>query len=236
MLVCAKHTEGKLTLNSSAEIVFVTYSWTMNLLLFALARRWPRLLAEWHRAEAIFCRPPYTHHRPGRRGRVATLRWRLRAVAFGMLLAAAVEHALYIGAALLKNGVQIRRCQLRVEFFENLFRTERAHMFAFVPYSHWLAAPAEYCNVALTFCWTFADVFVALVSVALAERLAQFNGRLAAARGKPMVEQFWASMRADHTRLAELVRLVDRHVSTVVMMSCLCNMYFVCFLLYNSFK
>lgn len=230
-LSARKNLSNGLKLNASAEVVFIAVSLGANLLLYRIARHWPAIATEWHRADAIFRAPPYVEHA----GRL-TLGRRVRLVAFGMLGAAMVEHSLYIASALHKNRRQIDDCQLTVEFFANLFGTERSHVFQYVPYSHWLAVPSEYCNVAMTFCWTFADVFVAALSVALSTRFDQYNRRLLAARGRPMSEAFWWSMRTDYNRLAELVVFVDRRVSSLVVLSCLSNLYFVCFLLFNSIK
>lgn len=220
-----------LQLNTSAEVVFLASSLGANVLLYRIARRWPAIASEWHRADAIFRRPPYAEL-AGRR----TLCWSVRLVAFGMLSAALIEHSLYIASALYKNRRQIDDCQLTVEFFENLFLTERPQIFQVVSYSHWLAVPCEYCNVALTFCWTFADVFVATLSVALSTRFRQYNRRLQAARCRPMTEAFWWSARNDYNRLAELVVFVDRRVSSLLALSCLSNLYFACYLLYNTIK
>lgn len=224
-----------LTLNSSAEIIFLAANLYANKQFVRIARRWPAIVQHWHRAESTFGRPPYRRCRP-------LLRIRLRMIGFGMLFVALVEHSLYAAAAVYKNWLQIVECRLLdVEFFENLFRTERAHVFHYLPYSHWLAVPGEYANVAITFSWSFVDVFIAVLSAALSARFGQFNDRLQSIMAEVGVrmlpdDAMWSTMRIDYNTLSELVAYVDEQVSSLVVISCLSNMYFVCFLLFNSVK
>lgn len=232
LLLCTiKELAAGVKLSTSAEIIFLGGNLFGILYFRRIAHRWPAIATEWQRTEAIFMRAAYPQfHR-------ITLRLRVRVVAFTMLVAALIEHGLYIGSALVKNRHHIDDCHLHnVDFWERLFRTERAHIFHYLPYSHWLAAPCEYANVAITFCWSFIDVFVAVLAVALSARFAQLNERLQGARGRVMPAHFWYAMRCDYNRLAELVEFVDAHISGVLVWSCLSNLYFVCFLIFNSIK
>lgn len=232
ILCCVKELSAGLKIGTSAEIIFLGGNLFGILYLHRVAGRWPTIANEWQRTEAIFMRSPYVQFR-----RYTSLRLRVRLVAFGMLTAALIEHCLYISSALAKNRRHIDDCRLQnTDFWENLFRTERSHIFHYVPYSHWLAAPCEYANVSITFCWSFLDVFVAVLAIALSARFGQLNERLQRARGSVMPAHFWYAVRTDYNRLAELVDFVDRRISGVVVWSCLSNLYFVCFLIFNSIK
>lgn len=103
---------------------------------------------------------------------------------------------------LYKNHKKIEVCNLSVNFIENYYKRERANIFAYIKFSYWMIFPLEvilflifllcylnlccmqYINFAMTFCWSFIDIFIMVLSIGMATRFNQLNERLTWARGK----------------------------------------------------
>lgn len=124
----------------------------------------------------------------------------------------------------------------------------------------------EVLNILSTFSWNFVDLFLILISIALADQFRQLNSRLYAIKGKvkyyilqiivsiiatnllllitlsicfvikAMPEWWWAEARNDYNHLATLTRRVDSHISSIVLLSFATDLYFICIQLLFSFK
>lgn len=46
---------------------------------------------------------------------------------------------------------------------------------------------------------------------------------------------FWKEIRENYINAIQLLELVDDRFSTIIMLSCLFNLYFICIQLFNSF-
>lgn len=53
-----------------------------------------------------------------------------------------------------------------------------------MPYSLWKGILVDTINILSTFSWNFVDLFLILISIALADQFRQLNSRLNAIRGK----------------------------------------------------
>lgn len=53
-----------------------------------------------------------------------------------------------------------------------------------MPYSLWKGILVETINILSTFSWNFVDLFLILISIALADQFRQLNSRLYSIRGK----------------------------------------------------
>ncbi|KAL1453204.1 hypothetical protein WDU94_007369 [Cyamophila willieti] len=85
----------------------------------------------------------------------------------------------------------------------------------------WLALSA-------TFLWNFTDLFIMLVSAALAAQLRMFTSGLTAARGQLFTNNEWREYREAYTLLSLLVKKVDAHINSIIMLSVGSNVYFIC--------
>lgn len=110
----------------------------------------------------------------------------------------------------------------------------------------------QVCNILTTFAWNFTDLFIILISCALAVRFKQIVKRLENntvshsciinPHGvlnnflKVMHEKFWKEVREDYNRLSRLCRTVDEHLAPLVIISFINNLFFICVQLYNSLK
>lgn len=75
------------------------------------------------------------------------------------------------------------------------------------------------------------DIFIILLSVAIASRFNQINAYLETlAAGGVLVpnEPFWIRVRIHYVALCELLTKVDRTMSWLMLVSCATNLYFIC--------
>lgn len=153
-----RHTESRLCktyrLYLAAGIIFLGSILIGMCLMFAMARNWPQLIRLWYRTELIFLRKPYF-------AKGMTLKWRLRVVAFTVLVLALstwpnifitfwlqffnvlVEHLFYIWSTLFLSNKHIEICHLDVNFLEYVFTSERGHIFDSINFSLWWIFPLE---------------------------------------------------------------------------------------------
>ncbi|XP_014604668.1 PREDICTED: gustatory receptor for sugar taste 64f-like [Polistes canadensis] len=118
------------------------------------------------------------------------------------------------------------------EYFESQF----PQVFSRKTYSLWKAILVDTVNILSTFSWNFVDLFLILVSMALADQFQQLNSRLNSVKGKTMPDWWWAEARNDYNHLAGLTRRVDSHISTIVFLSFATDLYFICIQLLFSFN
>ncbi|KAL9700352.1 hypothetical protein quinque_003793 [Culex quinquefasciatus] len=88
-----------------------------------------------------------------------------------------------------------------------------------------------YVSFALTLSWNYMDIFIILLSVAIASRFNQINAYLETlAAGGVLVpnEPFWIRVRIHYVALCELLAKVDRTMSWLMLVSCATNLYFIC--------
>lgn len=224
---------GRLGVSNAAGIIFLGSILCGQLQLLRVAHAWPHLIRLWTRCETVFLRPPYTPV-PG----AHRLRWRVRCITLGMLFLAMFEHLMYVGSAVNNARLYIEQCgSPNVSLVEYVLQRERPHIMWMWPYSVWLlVVPIEYLNVAMTFCWSFVDVWIMAVSLGLARRFDQIGERLESTSGRTMPESYWREMRIQYLAMVDLVQRVDAQTSGLVLQSCASNLFFVCFQLFNSFR
>ncbi|KAB0798312.1 hypothetical protein PPYR_09305, partial [Photinus pyralis] len=80
----------------------------------------------------------------------------------------------------------------------------------------------------------FLDLFIILISFALAVRFRQVSKRIENA--KVTYESFWKQVREDYDNLAVLCEITDKQIGPLVTISYVSNLMFICVQLYNSLK
>jgi hypothetical protein len=71
-----------------------------------------------------------------------------------------------------------------LDFIRAFYTTWFDQAFRATDYALWKAIPLQLSNFVATFTWSYMDMFVTLVSMALTQKYTQLYARLAAARGK----------------------------------------------------
>uniref|UniRef100_A0A6P7GJB2 Gustatory receptor for sugar taste 64e-like n=1 Tax=Diabrotica virgifera virgifera TaxID=50390 RepID=A0A6P7GJB2_DIAVI len=89
-------------------------------------------------------------------------------------------------------------------------------------------------NVLSTFTWIFTDVFISLISIALT---AKFRRLVSKIQNNVIMHRhrvFWKEFREDYQKLYLLSKLIDKNISSLVLISYMHNIFFLCLQLYNS--
>ncbi|KAI4488148.1 hypothetical protein M0804_004996 [Polistes exclamans] len=214
------------TINSS--LVFYGTSLIASLLFMKLAKLWPCLALTWEKLEREFM---FRHRKVSR----ISLAGRFKLITAIVMILALIEHTLSIlkGFSYATNCAKYRGdSDIVAEYFESQF----PQVFSRKTYSLWKAILVDTVNILSTFSWNFVDLFLILVSMALADQFQQLNSRLNSVKGKTMPDWWWAEARNDYNHLAGLTRRVDSHISTIVFLSFATDLYFICIQLLFSFN
>ncbi|XP_070515636.1 gustatory receptor 5a for trehalose isoform X2 [Cardiocondyla obscurior] len=217
-------------INSTKMTTFVFYATALvtAIMFIRLAMQWPCLARTWEKLEREFT----SRHR---RISKTTLATRFKIVTTVVMLLALVEH----GAAMLSAYISALECAKyrgETDIIGIYFQSQFPQVFTKLPYSLWKGILVETINILSTFSWNFVDLFLILISIALADQFRQLNSRLFAIRGKAMPEWWWAEARNDYNHLATLTRRVDNHISSIVLLSFATDLYFICIQLLFSFN
>ncbi|XP_068902811.1 uncharacterized protein [Tenebrio molitor] len=102
-------------------------------------------------------------------------------------------------------------------------------------YSAWLGILLQCVNTRMAFSWTFIDLFIILISCALAMRFRQLNNRVRCMKDmKVQSERCWGSVNEDYNRLCNLCAFLDDKMSYLILVSFFNNFYFIIFQVFDS--
>lgn len=104
----------------------------------------------------------------------------LKLNAFRVLINFTVEHILNLIAILHYTTT----CFRQDDTIEAFFKSQLSEIFYFIPYSPWYAFIGKLTNVFATFCWSFMDLFVMIISIGLSSRFKQINEDLQRIKGQ----------------------------------------------------
>ncbi|XP_070156538.1 gustatory receptor for sugar taste 64f isoform X2 [Polyergus mexicanus] len=208
--------------------VFYITSFVTAVLFVRLAWQWPCLALTWEKLE----RELASRYREISKTTLAT---RFKIVTVVVMLLALVEHSASVVSAYI-NAVECANHRGDTDIIGIYFQTQFPQIFSKTPYSLWKGILVETINILSTFSWNFVDLFLILISIALADQFRQLNSRLYSIRGKAMPEWWWAEARNDYNHLATLTRRVDSHISCIVLLSFATDLYFICIQLLFSFN
>ncbi|XP_018399230.1 PREDICTED: gustatory receptor for sugar taste 64f-like [Cyphomyrmex costatus] len=217
-------------IDSTKMTTFVFFATAMMtaVMFIRLAIHWPCLALTWEKLEREFT----SRHR---RISKTTLATRFKIVTFVVMLLALGEHTAAVMAAY-TSALECAAYRGDEDIIGTYFISQFPQIFTKWSYSHWKGIVIEILNILSTFAWNFVDLFLILISVALADQFRQLNSRLFSIRGKAMPEWWWAEARNDYNHLATLTRRVDTHISSIVLLSFAIDLYFICMQLLFSFN
>ncbi|XP_063224800.1 gustatory receptor for sugar taste 64f-like [Bacillus rossius redtenbacheri] len=214
---------ARFTFSNIAQVIFFLYACGMTLAFVRLATRWPGIARRWEWVELET--RGYGHPRG--------LARKVRAIAASALALAALEHV-FSNVSKLRRGLLCSRGG--ADWVRAYFVNNYSHVFALTNYSVWKGAATLYVNVIATFTWTFADLFLIVVSVAVAARFRALNEFLRGVRGKEVSHRLWGKVRRDYNQLTRLAARLDSCLSGLVLLSFANNMYFICLQLNYSLR
>ncbi|XP_050444756.1 gustatory receptor for sugar taste 64f-like isoform X2 [Cataglyphis hispanica] len=213
---------------SITTFVFYITSLVTAVLFVRLACQWPCLALTWEKLE----RELTSRYRKISKTTLAT---RFKIVTLVVMLLALVEHSASVVSAYI-NAIECANLRGDTDIIGIYFQTQFPQIFSKTSYNLWKGIIVESINILSTFSWNFVDLFLILISIALADQFRQLNSRLYSIRGKAMPEWWWAEARNDYNHLATLTRKVDSHISCIVLLSFATDLYFICIQLLFSFN
>ncbi|KAK9872287.1 hypothetical protein WA026_017089 [Henosepilachna vigintioctopunctata] len=116
------------------------------------------------------------------------------------------------------------------------FNLAHPHAFRLFEFSYCAAFFVKVANILSTLTWTYTDSFIILISSGLAVRFTQLAKKIENKNLQNTDEQFWRETREDFNTIYKLSRIIDKHLSALVSISFVNNIYFICIQLYNSLK
>lgn len=184
---------------------------------------WKRFIFEWSRMENKFFNDKYQHS-----SSTWSLKTRIRVCIVIGFAASLLNQLLYFAAQAQKVLYIASECNWTNHNFLQDFVTEHLdHIFNLLPYHHALGAIAELGNLAATFYWSFSELFVVLVSVAICYRFQQINKRIGFLRGRIVSNERWNEVRLDYVEVCELLKLVDGRLDKIILLAALNNSYLI---------
>ncbi|XP_073836807.1 gustatory receptor 61a [Musca autumnalis] len=210
---------------------FLFMCMTVFLNFLSIARGWPELMMHWTRIDLIFLKPPYL---PPKWSLLKQLRT-LTIVFWSMAL---VETSLYYASHYYNFLMERLTCHpedTRHSYKEYLMTALMDDVFTYFPYHILVVICAFFLNAAFTVMWNFMDFFIMAISLGLTTRFQQFADRIDLLAGNYVPDALWNQIRQDHILLCEFMEKVNKHISTIVLISSINNMYFICDQLLNIF-
>ncbi|XP_046808422.1 gustatory receptor for sugar taste 61a-like [Lucilia cuprina] len=212
-------------------IVFFYMSFIISINFLNLARNWPQLIQYWTRIDLLFLMPPY---KPPK----WSLRKQLYTLLIGFWITALVEHCLFYASGYYNFRMRRIHChpdEEKYSFKDYIQLDIFTDIFIYFPYNIFVAVYAFFLSGTFTFLWNFLDFFIMCISLGLATRFQQFNTRIEVLAGCYVPDAVWYKIRREHIILCEFMEKVNDQISTIVLLSSLNNMYFICNNLLNIF-
>lgn len=135
--------------------------------------KWSEVLEAFDKVERIFQKEVYADLS------IRSLKSRIRRTSVVLLLFALSEHLGSWASFLYDRITQIKVCKW--EIGSNFFYIATTHMhqiYAELPVKTSTVIWAEYMNISFTFAWSFIDLFIIIVSIAVASKFEKINKRL----------------------------------------------------------
>lgn len=164
----------------------------------SLANVWPELMAKWHEVEKKL---PEVETEKEKR----SMSSRIRKTAAIILTLSAVEHILSI----ISSVAVVLDCPRIKNILQAYYVHNFPQVFSFFGYSHLLGIYVKFIHVTSTFVWSYADLFIMVVSQGLSAKFKQINGRMFKDKGKVSGRIKSCSLTDVMTYCCELLSLVS---------------------------
>lgn len=157
-------------------LVFYVTNFLSFVCFLILARNWPTLMVKWHEVERKL--PP-----PRTKSERRSLLVRMRSIAAIILTISLIEHILSIVSSI----AIVKDCPNITNIMKAYFVKSFPHVFSFVRYTPALSVYVKFIHVTSTFVWSFADLFIMMISCGLSEKFRLINERMLEDKGKVRV-------------------------------------------------
>ncbi|XP_016988472.1 gustatory receptor for sugar taste 64a [Drosophila rhopaloa] len=220
-----------ITAKNFVGLVFFGCVLSAYVIFIRLAKKWPTVIRYWTKTEMVFTKPPYEI--PKR-----NLSRRVQFAALAIIGLSLGEHALYQVSAILSYKRRLNMCTniTEVASFDNYIQRNYDYVFQILPYSPIIAALMLLVNGACTFVWNYMDLFIMMISKGLSYRFEQITARIRKLEHEEVSESVFIQIREHYVKMCELLEFVDNAMSSLILLSCVNNLYFVCYQLLNVFN
>lgn len=141
--------------------------------------KWKSIMLFWSEKERVFLEDKYLLP-PSK----WSLKKRIISISSLILLLAVIEHILYVASAIYSYYHKRIKCKLTSNPVEDFISIHLSCVFNYIRYNHVLGIVFEYFNIASTFCWSYVDVFIIMLSVGLTFRFDQIYERMVFFKGR----------------------------------------------------
>jgi gustatory receptor len=181
MISCGLESFSTISWTFSTNVEFgklvILIFYVTNLLSFfcfiCLAKEWPNLMRKWHEVEKKL--PPVETAEEKR-----AMTWRIRKTAAIILTLSAVEHILSI----VSSVAVVLDCPKIKNIVKAYYVHNFPQVFKFFSFSHPLGIYVKFIHITATFVWSYADLFIMVVSQGLSAKFKQINERMLKDKGK----------------------------------------------------
>lgn len=161
-----------------------------------------------------------------------SLKRRIAYITAAVLLLSAVEHIL----SLITTISFVERCahtsNFTYEIFAWQFQALQPTISDYIP----KAVFGRFVLTVSTFLWSYSDLFIILISVALSGRMKAFNRYLEQQKYRHLSEDQWEENRNHFVMFSELSGHIDQVVCKLTLVSFSNDIFFICVQLLNSLK
>lgn len=216
---------GPLTPRNIASNVFLTSCWVQAVLFFQLSRQWKALVIRWVNTEKLFKSKDYE---------LPKWQWplkrRILVVTVFYFLFITLEHLAYQANTIVRVQYEVDFCnQTGFDRFELYSRDLIGYILKGLnlKFNYPLGILFEYLNFAYTFTWNFCNLFIILASVGIKFLFDTVNRRLGNMQGLFIREAVWAEIRIHYVRVSELLLVVNKRISSLLLVGCFNDTYFM---------
>ncbi|XP_061387470.1 gustatory receptor for sugar taste 64e-like [Musca vetustissima] len=209
---------GWFNFDSVEGIMFYTSIFLIAIIFFRMAGKWPDLMQQWQQVERAL--PQQTSEKER-----SWLSHRIKMVMLVAITCSLTEHIL----SMLTIIYYVNRCpRFRNEPLNSFLFTNFSNFFYFFEYTTFMGIVGKVINVLSTFAWSFNDVFVMCLCVAMRAKIRQLNDYMEKYSKKPTTRSFWIERRKTYRMLCHLCEAVDDTIAVATLLCLTNNLYFIC--------
>ncbi|KAG5679796.1 hypothetical protein PVAND_009334 [Polypedilum vanderplanki] len=202
-----------------------------SLYFFYLSTKWKSFMTIWHQHEKIFLLPPYSDKVKN------TYVVKIWFVAIMTIALTIFDHYVYFVSQIENTAIKLESCEpTKQDFWRTLFVSERQVFFLVIPYYAFECPFLEWYEVVKQVSWTYSEVLVSCMSIALATRFKQLTNRLKFYEKHHLAESFWNEIREHYNIICNLVLKADEILSPIIIVYSFANMFFICQKIFMQFE
>lgn len=194
-----------------------------------MARHWPELMGKWRLMEV---RIQVLSSKYQIKARGMSLRRKVTLVSATVMSLSLLEHIL----SLVTTISFVEHCastgNFTYEIFARQFQPLQPTIDDYIPKSIF----GRFCLTISTFLWSYADLFIILISIALTRNMRIFNDSLNKRKYEQLSEAEWEENRNYYVMFSELCASIDQVVCKLTLVSFANDIFFICVQLLNSLK